>query len=103
MSKTKKKTASYHDDLIESLKDPEEAVEYLKAALEERDMPEVFLLALRDVAEARGVSQLARESGLNREFLYKMLSRRGNPSLNSLYKLLNALGLKMSFELKAAC
>ena len=53
-------------------------VEYLKASLEEGDMPEVFLMALRNVAEARGISKLARNAHLNRENLYKMLSKEGN-------------------------
>ena len=65
----KKNSKSYREDLIESLKDPEEVIGYLKACLEEKDMPEVFLAALRDVAEARGIgmSQLARDTNLNRE------------------------------------
>lgn len=102
MAKTKKSSANYHDDLIESLKDPEEAVGYLRAALEESDMPEVFLVALRNVAEARGISQLARDTHLNRENLYKMLSKQGNPELGSLYAILDALGLKLTVELKEA-
>lgn len=102
MAKAKKGSASYHEDLIESLKDPEEAVGYLRAALEESDMPEVFLVALRNVAEARGISRLAQETHLNRENLYKMLSKQGNPELGSLYAILDALGLKLSVELKEA-
>lgn len=47
----------YHADLRERLKDPAYAVEYLEAALEERDLPAVFLLALRNVAEARGMAR----------------------------------------------
>jgi DNA-binding phage protein len=54
---TNKNSTTYHHDLIESLKDPEEAIGYLRAALEEADMPEVFLLAMRDVAEAKGLAQ----------------------------------------------
>lgn len=102
MAKTQKRSVSYHEDLIESLKDPEEAVGYLRAALEESDMPEVFLVALRNVAEARGISQLARDTHLNRENLYKMLSKQGNPALGSLYAILDALGLKLSVDLKEA-
>ena len=100
MVKAKKDSTQYHKDLIESLKDPEEASEYLKAALEENDMPSVFLLALRNVAEARGISQLAKDARLNRENLYKILSTQGNPELASLYAILNALGLKLSIERK---
>jgi len=51
-------------------------------------MPEVFLLALRNVAEARGVARIARETKLNRENLYAMLSERGNPVVSSLYAIL---------------
>ncbi len=52
MAKSKKKNADYHEDLVETLKDPDEAIGYLRAALEESDMPKVFLIALRNVAEA---------------------------------------------------
>lgn len=97
-----KSKSDYQEHLIESLKDPTEAIAYLKAALEESDMPEVFLLALRNVADAWGIQQLSRRSKLNRENLYRMLSRQGNPSLASLYAILNALGLKLSVELKEA-
>lgn len=94
------KKKNYRQDRMERLKDPDEAVEYLKACLEETDMPELFLVALRDVAEARGISQLARDAHLNRENLYKILSKKGNPKLESLYAILDALGLKLSVEMK---
>lgn len=93
-----KNRVKYQEHLIESLKDPEQALEYLKAALEESDMPEVFLLALRNVAQARGIKQLAEEAHLNRESLYRALSGEGNPELSSLWKILNALGLRLSVE-----
>jgi probable addiction module antidote protein len=90
------KSESYHEDLIESLRDPREAEAYLNAALEEED-PELFLLALRNVAEAQGgVAQLAEKAKLNRESLYKMLSERGNPELRSLDALLHALGFRLT-------
>ncbi len=94
------KNKSYQDDLLESLKEPAEAVEYLNAALHDGD-PEVFLLALRDVAEALGgVSALSKKTKLNRENLYRMLSKRGNPQLQSLNVLLDVLGFKLSVEKK---
>jgi len=102
MSKKMKNKNNYEKDLIESLKDPKEAIAYLQAALEESDMPEVFLLALRRVAEARGISNLAQEAHLNRENLYRLLSKEGNPELDSLYAILDALGFKFSVELKKA-
>jgi probable addiction module antidote protein len=90
------KSKSYQADLIESLRDSREAAEYLNAALEEND-PELFLLALRNVAEAQGgMAQLADKTKLNRESLYKMLSERGNPELRSLEALLHALGLRLA-------
>jgi len=94
-------TKSYKEYLIERLKkDPEEAVGYLNAVLEEGD-PEVFLLALRDVAEAYGgMKKLAAKTKLNRENLYRMLSKKGNPELYSLRALLQALGFKLNIGIK---
>jgi probable addiction module antidote protein len=72
---------SYQRDLIEVLKDPCEAATYLNAAIEEGDR-EVFLLALRNVAEANGgMGAVAAKANLSRESLYRMLSRRGNPEI----------------------
>jgi probable addiction module antidote protein len=90
---------NYQDSLLESLTDASEAAAYLNAALEDGDN-EVFLLALRNVADARlgGMSKLANATGLNRESLYRMLSDNGNPELNSLSRLLQALGLKLAVE-----
>ena len=89
----------YKEHLKETLADPLEAAGYLNAAMEEGDK-ELFLLALRNVAEARlgGMSKLAAATGLNRESLYRMLSGKGNPELKSLDKLLHALGLKLAVE-----
>ena len=93
------KTKDYQESLIEALRDPYEAAEYLNAAIEEDDR-ELFLLALRNVAEARlgGMSQLATRTGLNRESLYRMLSGKGNPALGSLEKLLHSLGLSLAIK-----
>ncbi len=93
-----KKITTYQEDLIEALKDPREAAAYLNAAIEEGDR-ELFLLALRNVAEARGgMTALSRKSKLNRESLYKMLSKNGNPEIKSILMLLQAMGLKLSIE-----
>ena len=99
-----KRTKSYHSALLESLKDPEEAAAYLNAALEEdsEDAEELFLLALRNVTEARGVAQIAAAAALNRESLYRVLSAKGNPRLSTLGALLDALGLRLAVEIKAA-
>jgi putative addiction module killer protein/probable addiction module antidote protein len=95
------RSVPFDDYLIESLKDRRLAEAYLNAALEEDD-PRVFLLALRDVAQARGMSKLAAKTRLNRESLYKMLSKRGNPSLQSLGALLDGLGFRLAVESKDA-
>lgn len=93
--KAKKTTKSYHEYLLESLKDPEEAAGYLNAAFEEGE-PRYFLKALRNVAEAcGGMAELARQADLNRETLYRTLSEKGNPRLDSLYFVLKALGLNL--------
>ena len=94
-----RRSQPYQESLIAALTDPLEAAAYLNAAMEEGDK-ELFLLALRNVTEARlgGMSKLAKTSGLNRESLYRMLSGKGNPELKSLDRLLHALGLKISVE-----
>ena len=93
-----KTTKSYQEELIKSLKNPEEAAAYINAALEETDAPEVFLLALKNVAEAYGFSRLSKKTHLNRENLYRMLSGKGNPELSSLNALLKGLGLRLHVE-----
>jgi probable addiction module antidote protein len=99
MTMIKNRTTSYRESLLKSLKDPEEAVEYLNAALEEDDEAS-FILALRNVAEARGMSVVAAEAELNRVSLYRLLSARGNPKLHSLWRVLDALGLRLSVNAK---
>ncbi len=95
------KSVPYEEYLTESLKDPKLAEEYLKAALEDSD-PRVFLQALRNVALARGVAKVAARSKLNRESLYRMLSKRGNPSLRSLGTVLDSLGFRLTVQSKDA-
>ena len=95
-------SVSYDDYLIESLKDPREAEGYLNAALEDED-PRVFLLALRDVAKALGgMSKAAVRSKLNSESLYRMLLKKGAPSIQSLGALLDSLGFRLAVERKRA-
>ncbi len=94
-------TAKYENGLKASLADPAEAAAYLNAALEENDQ-EIFLLALRDIAEARGFSRLAQDASLNRENLYRMLSPTGNPQLSSLNTLLQSMGLRLAVEVETA-
>ena len=84
--------AGFHQRLRE---EPRYAAEYLNAALE--DSNETFLVALRDVAEARTMTALAKDARLNRESLYRTF-RNGNPQLTSLTAVLAALGLKLRVE-----
>ena len=100
---TMAKARDYREHLDQVLRNDEEAVAYLNAALAEDD-PETFLLALRDVARARegGLAALAETARVNREHLYRMLSENGNPELRSLEALLDALGFRLSVELKTA-
>ena len=94
-------TRNYKDDLLKALTDPIEAREYLNAALEDEN-PEVFLLALRDVVEANStMSQLAKATNRDRESLYKTLSEKGNPQLNSVRKILDNLGFKLAVDNKS--
>ncbi len=95
------KARQYRDHLDQVLRDPAEALGYLNAALSEDD-PDVFLLALRDVARIRegGVAALAEAASLNREHLYRILSETGNPALRSLEAILGALGFRLAVGLK---
>jgi probable addiction module antidote protein len=96
------KSRSYQRNLLEALKDPVEAAEYLNAALEDGE-PEVFLLALRDVVDSYGgMGKLATSTSLNRENLYRMLSTKGNPEFFSLSSVLDAVGFRLAVEPKAA-
>jgi probable addiction module antidote protein len=96
------KSRNYKNHLVESLKDPTEAAEYLNAALEDGE-PEVFLLALRDVVDSYGgMGKLATSTSLNRENLYRMLSTKGNPEFFSLSTVLDAVGFRLAVEPKTA-
>ena len=87
---------SYNDDLHARLLDLEEAAAYLTACFE--DSEEVFLLGLRQVVEAHGgIGTLAEETKLNRESLYRTLSKEGNPRLSSPVQILENLGLRLQF------
>jgi probable addiction module antidote protein len=93
-----KKTTTYQEDLLESLKDPQEEAAYLNAAIEEGDRA-VFLLALRNVAAAHGgMAAIAAKASLSRESLYRMLSEKGNPEIKSIFTLLRSMGLKLIVE-----
>jgi addiction module HigA family antidote len=91
-----KRTTDFRDDLLVDLADPQEAAHYLNAALE--DSEELFLIALRDVAEARQMVRVAESAGVARESIYRMLTVNGNPTYSSLLGILRAVGLKLAIE-----
>ena len=87
---------NYKDDLIERLKAPDYAAAYLEKVLEDGDKA-AFLVALKDVVEAGGgMGILSRQIDIKRPSLYKVLSRRGNPTLSTLQDILRPLGLRVS-------
>ena len=81
-------------DPAEHLETEEDMAAYLEAALEEGDSS-LVAAALGDIARAKGMTQLARDTGLGRESLYKALSASGNPELTTLLKVVGALGLRL--------
>jgi probable addiction module antidote protein len=93
---------SYKTDLLKRLAHPEYAAEYLAQVLAEKDTA-AFLIALKDVVQAGGgMAQLAGRVGLKRPSLYKILSKKGNPTLETLQEILKPLGLRVSITLDAA-
>ena len=84
-------------DVAKHLRNPEEMAAYLDACLAECDGDASFVAkALGDLARAKGMTTLARETGLGRESLYKALSAEGNPQLETVLKVAKALGLELS-------
>src|SRR3972149_3514608 len=81
-------------DAAEYLETEEDMAAYLEAALEDGD-PGLVAAVLGDIARAKGMAQIARETGLGRESLYKTLSPEGNPELATLLKVIHALGLRL--------
>jgi len=85
-------------DVAEELKTEEDMLLYLEAVLEENDAP-LLMAALGDIARAKGMTNIARETGLGRESLYKALNAEGNPSFATVQKVMASLGLKFSVSL----
>ena len=84
-------------DAAEYLKTPEDMVAYLDACFEEDTGDGVLIrAALNDIARARGMTQVARDTGLGRESLYKALGSQGNPEFATIIKVIKALGLKIN-------
>ncbi|HEX7551087.1 MAG TPA: addiction module antidote protein [Candidatus Methylomirabilis sp.] len=95
------KTQTHPWDVVQHLETDEDMAAYLEAALEDGD-PAVVAAALGDIARAKGMTQLARETGLGRESLYKALSPDGNPEFATVLKVVRALGLRLHATTAAA-
>jgi probable addiction module antidote protein len=87
-------------DVVDHLRSDEDMVHYLDACIEE-DPGDGSLIraALGDIARAKGMTQLARDTGLGRESLYKALSADGNPEFATIVKVIRALGIKLHAEI----
>lgn len=86
---------SYDDYMGDALKDPAEAAAYIEAVME-LDDPAALLVALRHVAKAHGMAEVARRANVGDKTLFKALSADGNPTLTTVHKVLAAVGLRLS-------
>ena len=84
-------------DAVDYLRDEDVIAEYLTAALEDAN-PEVFLTAVRDVARARGMAELARNVGVGRESLYKALAPGAKPRYDTVLKVMKGFGVTLSAQ-----
>jgi probable addiction module antidote protein len=92
---------SYDDYLATSLKDPSEAAAYIEAVID-LDDPAALLVALRQVAKAHGMAEVARRADMGDKTLFRALSDNGNPTITTLHKVLHAMGLRLSVTVDAA-
>jgi probable addiction module antidote protein len=98
-SKSRGKTRTVPYDVAQQLRTPDEMAAYLDAWLAEApDDAAGIARALGDIARAKGMAQIARDTGLSRESLYKALSETGNPSFATVLKVAKALGLRLHAE-----
>ena len=96
------KTTTTPYDVAEHLRTTEEMAAYLEACIEEADGDAAFIAkALGDITRAQGTTQVARDSGLSRESLYKVLSRERSPSFATILKVDTSLGLKFSASVRS--
>ena len=87
--------SSFDDYMTESMKDPTEAAAYIEAVME-LDDPAALLVALRHVAKAHGMAEVARRANVGEKTLFKSLSKNGNPTIATVHKVLHAVGLRLS-------
>ena len=97
MTKTKAPKKLVAFDAARYLDDDEAIAEYMTAILETND-PDLLLLALSDVARAKGMAQVAKDAGLGRESLYKALAPGAKPRFETVMKVARALGVKFTAQ-----
>lgn len=97
MTKTKSPIKLVAFDAARYLDDDAAIAEYMTAVLEAND-PDLLLLALSDIARARGMAQVARDAGLGRESLYKALAPGAKPRFETIMKVARALGVKFTAQ-----
>lgn len=91
---------NYRDMVKEFVKDPSEASEYIRISMEEYEADgnlDALLQAIRSVTDVQGgITELAQKTNLNRQHLYRSLSKNGNPTIRTLDSILHSLGLKLT-------
>jgi len=102
MKKIYPRSIPHHDLVVQHLKDdPEFAALYLKGAIEEATDEEgqkILLTVLKRISEARGMQKVAKKAGIPRQSLYRILSEKGNPRMDTFLAVIRALGLEMTFR-----
>ena len=94
---TAPRDVSFDDYMVQSMKDPVQAAAYIEAVIDLED-PSALLVALRHVAKAHGMAEVARRADVGDKTLFKALSATGNPTLATVHKVLAAVGLRLSVE-----
>jgi len=94
---TAPRDVSFDDYMVQSMKDPVQAAAYIDAVIDLED-PAALLVALRHVAKAHGMAEVARRADVGDKTLFKALSATGNPTLATVHKVLAAVGLRLSVE-----
>lgn len=92
-----KKFNSVPYDSADYLKTADDVIAYLEASLEEND-PEFFIYALGVAARSKGMSEISQKTGLGRESLYKSFGEGKHPRFETVYKVINALGLEFRLQ-----
>ena len=95
----KKPNLSFEADLMEKLRDPKFASNYIMAAMVENDM-DFLPIALGDVAKAHGIAKVAENSGISRRTLYKVFDEKGHPSFDLVIQIMESLGMEIQVRPK---